>query len=241
MKRLRLLLLIFALFATIPAKAAISIVQHTSKDAGSVTSSTLAFGSNNTAGNFIAVCIRIGTEPSITITVSDSNSNTYASALQFNDTTGINTVAIVYAANIAGGANTITVSYAGGSATLRFSIAEYSGVVTSSPVDVTGSNQGTGTALDSGSVTTTTNGDLIIGVMVNANGRTWTAGTGYTSEEQVPTGATSKLMFEDKIQSTSGAVSASATISSSDQWSAGIATFKPSAAAAVKKKPPVVL
>ena len=54
-----------------PAWATISLSQHTSKDAGTGTSSTLAFGSNNAAGNFIAVCIRGGAQNQ-TFTVTDT-------------------------------------------------------------------------------------------------------------------------------------------------------------------------
>jgi hypothetical protein len=225
--RLPLALVIVLLPLAIPANAAISLTQHNSTDAGTVTSAPLAFTSNNTLHNFIVVCIRIGATGA-TITVSDTQTNTYASALQFNDTGGGNTVAIVYALDIKAGANTVTVSFSGvGSQTLRFSIAEYSGVALTSALDVTNSNQANSAALDSGNVTTTANGELIVGIMVNANGKTWTVGTGYTSEEQVPTTAgTSKLMFEDRIQTSAGVISASATIDSSDPWSAGIATFK---------------
>jgi hypothetical protein len=212
---------------------AIAIVQHTSLDAGTVTSANLAFGSNNAGGNFIVVCVRIGLTGQ-TITVSDTQGNTYSSALQFDDTGGGNTGAIFYALNIKAGANTVTVSYTPGTATLRFSIAEYSGVATTAALDVSSSNQAvSGTALDSGSVTTTADGELLVGMMINSSGDAWTAGTGYTSEEEVPTGASSKLMFEDRIQASAGAVSASATISPSDAWAAGIATFKPPVAGQV--------
>ena len=54
-----LLYTIFALLSGMPVFAqsgTIALVQHASKDAGSSTSSTLAFGANNTAGNWIAVC-----------------------------------------------------------------------------------------------------------------------------------------------------------------------------------------
>src|SRR5690242_11017381 len=62
--------------------AGITLVQHLGKDAGTTTTSTLAFASPNTAGNFIAVVIRGGLSSSQVFTVSDSNSNAYKKAVQ---------------------------------------------------------------------------------------------------------------------------------------------------------------
>src|SRR5579872_7176757 len=98
----------------------IALVQHTSKDAGSTTSSTLGFATNNIAGNWIAVCVRAGALNEV-ITVSDTKLNVYHRAIQFNQTTDGFTGAIFYAENIGAGANTVSVSdnILG---TLRFSI-----------------------------------------------------------------------------------------------------------------------
>ena len=104
----------------------ITLVQHNSIDAGTASSSTLAFGSQNTAGNWIAVCIRAGAINQV-FTVSDSNKNYYRKAFQSNQTSDGFTIAVFYAENIAGGVNAVTVSDAY-SNTLRFAILEYSGV-----------------------------------------------------------------------------------------------------------------
>jgi hypothetical protein len=56
-------ILVFAVvhFGAVPAAVAgITLVQHTSKDAGSTTTSSLAFASSNTAGNWLGVVIRAG-------------------------------------------------------------------------------------------------------------------------------------------------------------------------------------
>src|SRR5690242_13736271 len=68
------------------AQAGIALVQHTSKDAGTTTTSTLAFSGANTAGNFIAVAIRGGLSSSQVFTVTDSNGNTYKKAAQIGFT-----------------------------------------------------------------------------------------------------------------------------------------------------------
>ena len=113
------------------------LVQHTGQDAGTTQSSTLAFPANNTAGNFIAVVIRAGKRDQV-FTVSDTRGNTYRRALQINQTLDTTTVAIYYAENIAGGANTVTVSDTVNGGTLRFAILEYAGVATAEFVGQTG-------------------------------------------------------------------------------------------------------
>src|SRR5205085_2283680 len=97
-------------FSVQSATAGIKLVQHIGKDAGSTTSSPLAFSANNTAGNWIGVVIRAGRSNQV-FTVSDTRANTYRKAVQFNVTADIpngDTFAIFYAESVAGGANTVT-------------------------------------------------------------------------------------------------------------------------------------
>src|SRR6266436_9324255 len=147
---------LLALFIFLPwsplARGGIALVQHASKDAGTTSSASLAFGSNNTAGNWVGVCIRAGVSGQ-TFTVTDSKGNTYNQAIQFNETSNGNTLGIFYAENIAGGANTVTVSDTTSSA-LRFAIFEYSGIAKAGSLDGTATAQGTSTSPNSGSVTT---------------------------------------------------------------------------------------
>ncbi len=206
----------------------ITLVQHTSKDAGIVASSSLAFASNNTGGNWIGVLIRAGKSGQV-LTVSDTRGNTYRQAVQFNQTLDApngETFAIYYAENIAGGANTVTVSESIPNNTLRLAILEYSGVATANSLDVTAAAQGAGTTLNSGNATTTANGDLVLGEVVTANGQTFTAASGYTIEEAVPAAPNTKLIAEDGIDATAGVVSVGATLSISDNGGAALAAFK---------------
>jgi hypothetical protein len=222
-------------FTVTSAAANIALMQHTSKDAGVVaSSSSLAFPSNNIAGNWIGVVIRTG-HSGQTLTVSDTRGNTYRQALQSNETLdGPNgeTFAIYYAENIAGGANTVTVAESISNNTLRFAILEYSGVATSNSFDVMAAAQGTGTAPNSGNATTA-GGDLVLGLVVTANGATMTAGSGFTIEERVPAAPNTKLIAEDEIKTLVGAVAANATLTASDNWGAGFAAFKAAAGGVV--------
>jgi len=206
------------------ASPTISLVQHTGKDAGTTASSTLAFAANNTAHNWIAVVVRAG-RTGQTFTITDSRGNIYRQAVQLNETVDATTLAIFYAENIAGGANTVTVSDTIAGGTLRFAVFEYSGVATANSLDVTASAQGSGTAPTSGPATTTANGDLVIGGISTAESATFAAGVGYVIQERVPAAST-KLVVEDQRQTTAGAVSDSATLSVSRIWGAVMATFK---------------
>src|SRR2546429_172425 len=207
------------------ASGPIALVQHASRDAGTTTSSTLAFPSSNTAGNFIAVVIRAGKTGQL-FAVKDSRGNTYRKAMQFNETIDSTTLGIFYAENIAGGANTITVSdtIAG---TMRFGILEYSGVAIANSLDgAAAATQGTGASLNSGIITTTASGDLVLAGMSAANAATFTAGSGCLPRDFVPAEPNTKLLVEDRIQSVAGNISANASLGGSDNWGAVAAAFR---------------
>src|SRR3974390_2169568 len=63
------------------AVSAIALVQRNGLDAGSTSSVALAFPSSNVAGHWIGVCVRAGALNE-TITVTDSQGNTYRKAFQ---------------------------------------------------------------------------------------------------------------------------------------------------------------
>src|SRR6202021_2743443 len=90
-------------FTVVPPPTGISLAQSASMDAGIATSASLAFAANNTAGNFIAVCIR-GVVSGETFTVTDGRGNTYRPAVQLNVTADAplgDTLGLYYAENIA--------------------------------------------------------------------------------------------------------------------------------------------
>jgi len=213
---------------TVPP-APIALVQHSSKDAGASSSSSLAFNSTNTAGNWIAVVARAGKSGQI-FTVSDSLHNTYRTAAQLNvtvDTPNGDTLGVFYAENIAGGANTITVADSISGNTLRFAIFEYSGVAQTNSLDAVIAAQGTNTSPNSGSATTSMNGDLLLGAAMTAGPAAYTAGPSYKIEESVPAEPNTKLIAEDQIQAIAGITSASATLGATDHWGAALAAFRP--------------
>lgn len=213
------------LFTVGTPPAPIALVQHIGKDAGTTTTTTLAFNSANTAGNFIAVTIRGGLSNSQVFTVKDSNSNTYKQAKQIGSSGSAVTSAIYYAENVKGGANTITVTMTV-SGPLRIDILEYSGVATSNSLDGTAAATTTSTSPNTGSLTTTASGDLLLAMVSTADSTTFTAGSGYAIRDFVPAEPNTKLVTEDQVQSTAGAASATATLNPSSNWGAILAAFK---------------
>ena len=206
----------------------IVLVQRANKDAGTATSATLAFNSNNTAGNWIGVCVRAGHSGQI-FTVTDSQGNTYRRAAQYNvtvDTPNGHTLGIFYAENIAGGANAITVSDTI-SGTMRIAIVEYSGVAATNSLDVFAVAQGNGVSPNSGNATTTSSGELLLGAISSAYSASFTAGNGFAIEGSVPAAPNTKLIAEDRIQMAAGTVSAGAVLAAPDNWGVTLAAFKP--------------
>ena len=210
--------------AAAPPSSPIALVQHAGKDAGTTASTTLAFPSANTAGNWIAVAVRAGGTNQV-VTVTDTRGNLYRKAVQFNVTLDDITLAIFYAENISGGSNTIQVSDSQ-SGILRLAILEYTGVATTNSLDVTAAAQGTSTAPTTGNVATTANGDLLIGVIMTADPASVTAGTGFTLRDAVPANPSAKLAVEDRVQPAAGSTAGTASLGATTSWGAVFAAFR---------------
>ena len=111
--------------------------------------------------------------------VSDSRGNTYAQAGTTITGTALRQ-AIYYAKNIAGGSNTVTVTFNQAAAFVDVRMLEYSGLDTTSPLDVTAGAAGSSASPNSGAATTTSANELIFGAGMTANHFTG-GGTGFTS------------------------------------------------------------
>ena len=206
---------LFALWVanSVQAQSGITLVQHANKDAGTTTASSLAFSRPNTAGNWIAVCVRAGYSSSQVFTIKDSNANTYHRAAQVGMSSAVS-LAIFYAENIKGGPNTVSV-WDSVSAPLRFVLLEYSGVAPTNSLDAAVKGTGTSIALNSGSLTTTANGDLLLADMATPNVASFTAGSGYALTDFVPAEPNTKLISEQRIQPTAEARAARAVLTTS--------------------------
>jgi hypothetical protein len=121
-------------------------------------SSTIAraFGSAVSAGNLVIVAV--AWEGNSAVSVSDSRGNVYAAATSAYDAVNGQSLAILYAANAAAGATTVTANFGGTAKVKRLALHEYSGMASTSPLDVTATNIANGTTtsdnITSGSATT---------------------------------------------------------------------------------------
>ena len=170
-----------------------------------------------TAGDLNIVVVGWNDTTATVQSVKDSAGNNYHAAIGPTSGTGLRQ-SIYYAANIVGGSNTVTVTFSQSAASPDVRILEYRGVTT---LDVTAGASGSGTAANSGAATTTVANELIFGANTVAT-TTGAAGSGFTSRMiTAPDGD----IAEDKIVTTAGSNSATATLTSSGPWVMQMATF----------------
>ena len=200
------------------------------------TTIALAYGSDVTAGSLLSCWIYANHGIS---GVADSRSQTFSPAVNVTDGATYS-LANYYFLNTAGGADTVTVTFAGAVTYASLQCAEYSGVATSAALDQATSNSQTdpGTAanaITSGNVTTTTNGQLILGwtsaLVVGAG--TVSAGTSYTGRINV----FGDTLFEDRVQASAGSIAATFTTNhATSDYITLISTFKEAVAASSARR-----
>jgi len=212
---------ILFLCSVAPKVRGYTLVQAASKTGPGVNVVSVSFPKATTAGNLIIVSA--GWSNGGTASVSDSKLNTYSTAV--GPPASGYASQIWYAANIVGGADTVTVSF-NASYNDVVNIFEYSGLASSSPLDATGSNTGNSNSLNTGNITTTQANELIFatGFAVDQ----LTGGTNYTLEEQAVYGTNEYLGAEDRT-GPAGSYQATFSDASSWNWVAQIATFKAAA------------
>ena len=158
------------------------VQDDTNEDDSGASGTTIAkaFGSNVTAANLIAVWGGWGTIDT-TVTCADTQSNSYTQKTKtWDDTNGQGHVQF-YAANITGGANTVTITFGDSVTYRRIGVMEISGLQTASPDDGGALQvQAGGTTTDyysSGNITTTVT-DFCFGSWqdIGGSGATLTAG-----------------------------------------------------------------
>jgi hypothetical protein len=193
---------------------------------GTATTLAVTFTKAHQAGDLIVIAVG-WTDPSFAVnSVADSAGNTYHLAVG-PTTYGVDlSQSIYYAAGIAAsatGAKT-TVTFSGAAAGVDLRAAEYSGLATTSPLDVTAKGSNKSTPASSGNATTTTAGELLFGAGMTADTYKNTPTTGFTMIAVTSQGN----MFEDRIVSATGSYAATGTFqtSGSQEWVIQLATFK---------------
>ena len=204
---------------TTSSASGISFVQAKSAVALSGSSLSIAYPGPQTAGNLNVIAVMWGDTSSVVSSVTDSAGNIYAVAAGLTRTSGLSSQ-IYYAANIAGGSNTVTVTFNQTAGWPNVNVLEYSGLDPVSPLDVVATATGKGTLANSGSATTTSANQLIVGAG-NPSTSFKTAGSGFSTRLINLYGGIS----EDEIVSSAGSYNATATMGSGT-WVMQMATFR---------------
>ncbi len=223
------------LTVTAPAGQGTAYVQSASgNDHYNTSSASAKFPSNVTANDAIAVfCVWESLSQTLN-SVTDTQGNAFT--IVDNPTTGgYGRAAMAYAIARSTGLDTVSCNFSTASMGKSIIVHEISGVNTSTPLDGQKMNvqnsPGNGVnAVTSGSITTTVNGDYVLGFTFNdsSNQADWNAGVGYTKRQdlQVQSYATAS---EDAVQTLSGSVAATftATAATFGDFITGIMAFRP--------------
>lgn len=219
---------------------AITLVQSTKKVVTGVNNTTLAYGSNLTAGNLACNTHTHYINPTATITTpTDTLTHTYVGmTAEQSIVFGADSVELrsFYKENCSAGADTVTFDINGaGTGQITCVIAEFNTITTASALDKTQVGGPTlGTAADSGATATTTQADeLIWGAMTHDGSNRTLTETGSATIVQENEGGTSDmpLAVSYRVVSATGAYHATWTIGTGNvNWIGHVATFKATAA-----------
>jgi thermitase len=206
----------------------IALKQSASVQGSSLTSLSQSFPVSNTAGNLIIVFVRMSTTTQ-TVSLTDTNGNSYVDAVSQEQSTDGHQVHILYAQSVNGGANTVTATFSASNAHPFLAVYEYSGLSTTAPLDQTAKAQGSTTAVSSGSTATTTAANELIfsGLGLQASSTvTFTPGSGFTLQQLNTLSPGSRAGSEDEEVISSGIFAGTYTLSGSAYWTSVVATFK---------------
>src|SRR5260370_1877511 len=228
--RLARLVALFVLLvaASRPALAApIAFVQSNSATPQSTSQATVTvtYTAAQTLGNLNVVVVGWNDATATVSSVTDSRGNAYSLAAAPVVQSATASQAIYYAKNIlaaAAGANTVTVTFNVRARFPDIRIAEYSGSDTVNPLDVSVGAQSTTTSTsNSGSVTTTSANDLLVGANL-VQSTTTGAGAGYTSRGITGDGD----ILEDRVVTVTGSYNATAALDKVQPWIMQMVAFR---------------
>ena len=189
------------------------------------TSVSVVFTAAQAAGDLNVVVVGWNDATATVTGVTDSRGNTYTLAVGPTVLSGVASQSIYYAKNIqaaAAGANTVAVAFSRAASFPDIRIAEYSGADPNNPVDVTAAATGSSTTSNSGSATTTNATDLLFGAnLVQTN----TTGPGSSFTSRLLTQPDGDIA-EDRIVTSTGSYSATASVSPSGQWIMQMVAFR---------------
>src|SRR2546425_108348 len=225
-RSLALLVLLLPAAARPALAAPIVFVQSNSATPQSPqTTVTVTYTAAQTLGNLNVVVVGWNDSTSTVSSVTDLLGNAYVLAAGPIVQSGTASQAIYYAKNIsaaAAGANSVIVTFSLAASFPDIRIAEYSGLDTVNPLDVSAGTQGTTTSTsNSGSVTTSGANDLLVGANL-VQSTTTGAGAGYTSRGITGDGD----ILEDRVVSATGSYSATAALDKIQSWIMQMVAFR---------------
>ena len=212
-------MLAVVLLTATSAHAAIAFVQVNAGMASSASSEAVAFSSNTTAGDIILVGFDFASGATFS-SISDSQGNTLNEVGSQLTTPAGSKSRLYYASNIKGGADTVTVHTTASASFIKVQIIEYSGVSTSTPIDIQAGATGSAGSASAGGQTTVAN-DWIFGFL--ASDGTGSAGGGFNSRS-----AANGNVLQDDAAGAPGWYYASG--SSTSGWSMQMAALEPAGA-----------
>ncbi len=177
----------------------------------SPTSVPVSFTHAQTAGNTNIIVIGWNNTTSTVTGVTDTAGNAYTIAVQKISAGGLSQAIYIANSIFSAAANTVTVTFNAATFVPDIRIAEYSGIATTSPIDIGSSGSGSTSTATSPAVVTQNANDILIGAAMTT-GVVSGAGTGYTSRIITsPSGDN----LEDKLVTATGTYTATAPVSGS--------------------------
>jgi hypothetical protein len=186
---------------------------------------TVPYTATQTAGDLNVVIVGWNDTSAVVNSVSDTRGNTYQLAIGPTRLSGALSQSIYYAKNIGAAAangNKVTVIFSKAAIYPDIRVLEYSGIDTSTPLDVGVGAAGTGGTSSSGAVTTTNANDLLVGANIVV---TETTGPGANFTQRLLTNPDGDIA-EDDVVTVTGSYSASAQLGSSGGWVMQMVAFR---------------
>jgi flagellar basal body L-ring protein FlgH len=208
-------------FPALPALAAVSFVQEADQAARSATTVHQAFRASTAAGDLLVVGVLYDTSATVS-SVTDSQGNAYAAVSSpAVGASASGNATVYYAKNIHGGSDTVTVTLSSSASFADVYVLEYAGADAANPLDAATGAAGTGSVGNGGAVTTTSAGDLLLGICADGGGVP-SAGTGFTVRS-----LDDDNIVEDAQETAVGSFSATANLGGSYPWACQTAAFRP--------------
>lgn len=216
-------------------------IQGNSADAGTVSSTTLAYNGAVTAGSTLVVVARYGGAADNLTSISDSVNGAWSQFPVRQVDSNIGVLYMAFFVNTTTGTPTVTINFSA-AASLRWSVLEYGPCATTNVLDVSNAvniDVGTGSPATAQITTTNANDILVSGLATNVGSGTVSEGAGFTQRFSV---ATSKLVVSDQTVAATGTYNDAYTDTLvTETYISGIISLKVAGGAAAKPFPPFQL